>query len=824
MDANGVSFWTLRRPSDWMLEGDPPALDCPPGRAALRLARERRHDDFEADAEIAAQLLAQVPRLLDARGNLAWFDGDAGALLARPPGGEAGVLWRPPEALEGEVTDFVLDDEGVLWIAVGGRLVMHDRRDRWDDVVVEAKGLEAWRLAPRPGGGVWVLGAGGELARSEGRPLPRRRPPVAPGVARPCPENGDPPRLRPVDTPWREGQRPVALACAAQGELAVLGWDEAGAAWLWRFDAEGRSMAPALHLLGVRWPFSLAWQAPGRVALLLAGPGPRCEARVFDLHAGEGALHPLGDLFPLRREALPGPFLHTPAGEAPRYRTRDGSEALRALSFPLFARHGTARAARAIDGRESGCWWHRLFVEAVVPPGCGARIWLTASDDPLDEAALEAADWFEHRLGEAEEADEDAPRMAWEPVASELPHHGGLLPCRRRPGRAGLFSVLIQRVGRRVRALRGRYLYLRLELRGPGNATPELFALRLYGGRFSYVENYLPKLYRESLFPPESEQAGAATGADFLERYLAIAEGVMTRIEDRIARADLLTRPATAPAEALEWLAGWIGFLFEPGWSERQRRLFLGEAMELYRWHGTLRGLSLALDLATGGGVTQGRIVILESHRLRRLVATILGGHYGSDEEEDPLLPAGSGYGNSRVGDTLVLGDPARREFFALFSARTGLELDEEDRRALEALFDDHAHRLTLLVREALDATTLGMIERMAEREVPAHVAWKIVPARAPLLTGLSSLVGVDTYLIRRPWRRRARVGQARLGGRDFVTGEGGLDPDPSRGEAPVARAGDVEAAWGEPVVLDGSASSAAPGRRIERYLWRLEP
>ena len=82
---------------------------------------------------------------------------------------------------------------------------------------------------------------------------------------------------------------------------------------------------------------------------------------------------------------------------------------------------------------------------------------------------------------------------------------------------------------------------MRVELTGPGNSTPELFALRAYASRFSYVEHYLPRLYWERCFPPEADGLGDATGADFLERFLNNFEGILTPLEDRIARADLVT-------------------------------------------------------------------------------------------------------------------------------------------------------------------------------------------------------------------------------------------------------------------------------------------
>ena len=123
------------------------------------------------------------------------------------------------------------------------------------------------------------------------------------------------------------------------------------------------------------------------------------------------------------------------------------------------------------------------------------------------------------------------------PCSSEVPFHPGLIPDEFRKDDSGLYMVLIQSSNCRTRALRGRYLHVRVELKGDTRSTPELYALRVYAPRFSYLNHYLPDLYKETLYGPEAGHPDAisvpkpATPSDFLERFLDNFEGILTDLE-----------------------------------------------------------------------------------------------------------------------------------------------------------------------------------------------------------------------------------------------------------------------------------------------------
>jgi hypothetical protein len=253
----------------------------------------------------------------------------------------------------------------------------------------------------------------------------------------------------------------------------------------------------------------------------------------------------------------------------------------------------------------------------------------------------------------------------------------------------------------------------------------------------------------------------------------------------------------------------------------------LTEATRLYRKRGTLRGLSLALNIITGDWVATGGIVILEDFRLRRTFATILGADL--DDEEDPLMMGIVASGNSYVGDTLFLGDEEKKEFLALY--RPDVTIDDTEQQAVEDFFEQLAHRITVLVHREVSAEQLSLIRRIVQLESPAHVEARVLAASTELLVGLSALVGVDTVMGKQLPAEPAHVNRSIVGRGDYILGKGSLDPrlegagssamDIAR--RPTAFAADVAAEFGDSFSLDASESRAYGGRELTEYHWSLE-
>ena len=801
----------------------------------------------------ALRWLNQVPQAIDPYDTTARWDSDrtriaaTGALTGEPgaeDSDEVGIYLPPTDFVP---TDLTLGYDSILYVALynaaagTGQLVMVDRRDRWRPFSVPLpENFLPWRLAPHPSGGVWALdrlpqpiddAQPRQLVRVQGEPLPTyAQQAFTPDTFRPCDENPYPPRSHTVWQGQLPDEIPVAITSRADDQLALLSWTPGDYARLRLWNPQPAASEPWQHpmvLTGAVRPFSIKWIDSKAIAILL--PGLRTEAVAYDL-SDSLSLAPNGKTYPLR-QYTGAPFLNG-ITESPSYATVDGHRTLHPLSTGTFATRGTTKSLR-FDSHNTQTMWHRLYLEAVLPTRTGIRVFLAATDTAT-APALDSSDWYEHRFGQRYAPgtqfpndppyNRQIPLGAWVSQPSEVPHHDGLLGCPIEQNRQGLFTALIQRSGRQVRSLQGRYLWIRTELNGDGHRTPEIAALRAYGSRFSYLNEYLPALYRESKFGPDADALGTSTPADFLERFLDNFEGLLTPLEDRIARTDLLTDPRTVPEASLDWLGSWVGLSFDPAIPPHRRRQLIQAAPQLHRQHGTLRGLQQALELATGGSVTGGEIVVLEDFRLRRTFSTILGVNLG--ERYNPLTAGTSDSSNSFVGDTLVLGDEEEREFLALFSVDRQRDFSSDDRAAIKIFFDQLAYRVTVYVHNDVTPQDLGLINRIVALESPAHVRTTVVETSRPLLVSLSAQIGLDTYLRPEQPRSRVTVGESPLGLHDTLQQVPSLDPRLSGGfqdmRSPLARVRieGLPPRLGESFILDGSGSTAFGNQDIDRYIW----
>jgi phage tail-like protein len=469
-------------------------------------------------------------------------------------------------------------------------------------------------------------------------------------------------------------QEPVDVAAAPDGRLYVA--DRAGGVIvaygarhtrLGSFAAHNASGLPAAPR-----PIAVMVEADGSL-LVAAGNHPRLlrfdrngkprgdiplAALVAPLAGGEVALAALEKAYGKR---LPR-FL---AGIcAPPFPQRDGGarlasvhRALRLLHLRLgavFAAGGVFHSA-ALDSGTPGTVWHRVQVDADLPDGTQLVVETATAEHP-DEFAT--ASWA-------------APERDGKPI-----------------------PITPAVPGQLIQSPPGRFLRLRVAFHSDGRSTPSVRAIQVLYPRASYLD-LLPRIYRRD---PD--------GSRFLERFLALFEGLFTGIENRYDDFSRDLNPDAAPLDVINWLACLIDLSFDPSWSLARRRALVAAAMELYRRRGTVAGIERYVEIYTGT-----RPLVQETF-LRR-----------------PGRPAFLGSGDSVLGCSLALTRPVA------------------DQMPEQTLFEQYAHRFTVLVYLADrcdEELLLPVVDRIVAVNKPAHTVHTVYPVYAETRVGIQSTVGLD--------------------------------------------------------------------------------
>jgi phage tail-like protein len=129
---------------------------------------------------------------------------------------------------------------------------------------------------------------------------------------------------------------------------------------------------------------------------------------------------------------------------------------------------------------------------------------------------------------------------------------------------------------------------------------------------------FLPSVYREALSDEatRTDATGDAlrplltgrnapayapyTEPPFFARYLRGFDDLIEPLSEAVSRLSLLFAADSTPEEFLPWLSTWIGAVADETWPVLRRRRLLTEAVELFRWRGTRKGLSRYLELYAG--------------------------------------------------------------------------------------------------------------------------------------------------------------------------------------------------------------------------------
>lgn len=788
MDVNGTRFHLILSRQEWLacrvLEAgsgaggvawDAKSAALTLDRAFARFPRSRRDAPLSPDARRGAGV--------DSYGNWFWIGHDRRSIHWRPAGSaRSSLCWQPgaeppetapptntagefgparpprPERVELEGLAVTQDHYLVVGERVQAGLLLFDLHAGGPPIRLafpEGVAITPVDIAPAPDGGVWILDREQRLVWG----LDRRfriiaEPPSPEGPLQVeldfQPLSGDaqflsvpvPPEGFPIpETGW-----PVALTALPDGSLLVLDSPPGAPCsqiFHYRFSqllgvyplqdevevttVGGGAEVEALFITG----HDLAYNAADGLIYVVERDGNQAVALKLEPDASPPRFSILRDYFPMQSHggrALaegPGGVFYDVTGGRPDDDRFVRWVRLQAVSLPAYDRYAeilagalepdaTADVTPVFDGKLRDTIWHRLLLDACIPAEAGVAVWTRAHNDRL---LLESLPF------------QPEPELYLRGTGAEIPYYDPYPDQDELPNRTGTWELLFQRA-------QGRFLQVKLVLTGNSRVTPFLRSLRLYYPRLSYPQRYLPAIYRDD-----------STPGPFLDRLLANMEGTYTEIEGKMQRVPVLFDPRSAPPEALDWLAGWLGLALDPLWArlqqERQpavpgsrsrppdrRRLLIRFARKLYERRGTPDGIQFALLLLLDP--------CLERLMERLKDAAVRPTHPLRLELARYSLPApGPATTELELEDLLydyALSRPSPVRLVERFLIRRGLALVSGDPSAgepasgnpVESGFQVYAHRFTVLIPVGLTVEEEGMVTRLIGLEKPAHTQFEV--------------------------------------------------------------------------------------------------
>lgn len=355
----------------------------------------------------------------------------------------------------------------------------------------------------------------------------------------------------------------------------------------------------------------------------------------------------------------------------------------------------------ALDSGIPRCRWHRVRLDADVPPHTTIEIAVAAFEElPTQDRG------------------DSSRNPAWGSFSAGAPHplDWTVLP-------VGATDVLIDQPP-------GRYMYVRLRFTGDGLATPVVRRVRLDFPRATSLE-HLPDVYREN---PQAE--------DFTERFLSLFDSSIADLDRVIERYPALLDPTGVPPQLLPWLAGFFDIALDPTWDEVRRRKILELAPEIYRLRGTPKGLKTAVNAVFDVTPAIEELSPVGSWGAvgnRKLICSAM---------ESQEIPPPSVRRTARVGSVRLFGK-ARVRFRIGRSGLGGAPLRSYGNPDLDP-FAEGAYRFRVLVPPLSNNSKeeRQRLINLINAQKPAHTVASVRVGGTGFLLGFSSVVGVDSVFV----------------------------------------------------------------------------
>jgi phage tail-like protein len=307
--------------------------------------------------------------------------------------------------------------------------------------------------------------------------------------------------------------------------------------------------------------------------------------------------------------------------------------------------------------------WQRIEARVVLPPGCTIEIAFAGADDDAELLARAQALLDDRSLSPEQRLDNW--RRAFAPRTFVF--HGD--------PQAGLGEETI--LSAPLHDVRESLLWVHVTLTAaPGGQMPVLSELSvLYPGP-SLIDQ-LPAIYRR----------GELEAGDFIRALVGVLEAGTQQLDARIGDLGRTIHPATASAEWLDYVAGWLGLPWEGSMSLGQKRRIVGSAASIAGGYGTRAGLEALLDSLLPEQPRRFRIV----DGTAEFGIALIGGA-GCEGSRLPSILSGLPSSATELGNKAVLGrarlpcgEPEPETARLLGRIRIDIAASAEERRAWES-------------------------------------------------------------------------------------------------------------------------------------------
>jgi phage tail-like protein len=393
-------------------------------------------------------------------------------------------------------------------------------------------------------------------------------------------------------------------------------------------------------------------------------------------------------------------------------------------SAARYATEGTITTYR-LDSGGYRTRWGRVFLDACRPPGTAIGLrFVTTDDDTVTDPMPPAPP---DRGGRVVVDPESTPPLV---PLHLLDAAAEVATVYRRPNGNERAWLPADGAGQTyetpVHAPPGRYLWVQIRLSGTARTSPTVRALRVERPGHPLL-GALPRAWSRD-----------EADADFLQRMLAPAEGLLQELDERAAHRASLVNPGSVPSASLAWLASLTGTVLDHRWPEPAQRTLIAEAYQLYSRRGTVAALVRWLAIYLGRAPT-----LIENWQLRGLAGSVLGTQPGPNTA--PRI-GGAASAAGSLGRILLGGSAPGT-----------------------TSYQPTAHRFTVLIHGTLGAEQRTAVQDILDRHRPAHTLAEVCELGAGMRVGSQLRVRLTSYVGPSTRFDPAVTGQVRIGANGVI-------------------------------------------------------